>query len=285
MHVRLVTVGWVLGGAALCAQSTGSLSQMSMPTVERSTVVSAVLPDWVALPTNGRILTSAGLDVRPLRNSGVTDENAKVGVLVGALANTGRCAKDVRAFLQYTDHQWRPLGPPVESEARVSQVSPDGTLPFRFRLKRNDDFETRPSGYLLQIVEAGQPAAATIEWVDTRAKVDRSPCAWPATMVTTTVTRSRSTLRGYRVSGTVTVTAGTPIRPDALTLTALLRDDQGHVLDVLVGVPRLDPKRMPDAIAPGTSVPFELFTRLPLGNAVKSAEVFVDILPDAAAQP
>jgi hypothetical protein len=271
----------VVGSTVLLAQATGPLSQMSLPTVSRSTSVRHVVPAWVAMPPTARILTSAGLELRPLRNSAVTDEHTRVGVLVGALTNTGRCARQVRAFLQYTDDRWRPIGDPIESEARVSEVAPDGLLPYRFRLKRIDDFATPPSAFLLQVVEDGQPVESTLEWVSRGARVDRSPCAAPVTTVSTQVSESRSTLRGYRVAGAMTVETGGPLRLDGVTLTALLRDASGDVLDVLVGVPRLDPK-VQGPVSRGASVPFVLTTSLPLGKSVASATVFAGVLPDAA---
>ncbi len=281
MTVRCALLAWLAACGTAMGQSSGPLSQMTLPTVSRSTTVRSMVPAWIALPRTARILTSTGLEVRALRNSAVTDENTRVGVLVGAVTNTGRCARQVRAFLQYTDDNWRPVGDPIESEARVSEVEPDGVLPYRFRLKRIDDFDTQPSGYLLQVVEDGKPAASTLEWVSRGAKVDRSPCAAPATTVSTQVTESRSTLRGYRVAGTMTVDTGGPVRPDAVTLTALLRDANGDVLDVLVGVPRVDPKA-DGPVERGASVSFVLTTGLPLGKSVASATVFAEVLPDAA---
>jgi hypothetical protein len=281
MRSSATVAGWVLGSTVLLAQATGPLSQMSLPTVSRSTSVRHVVPAWVAMPPTARILTSAGLELRPLRNSAVTDEHTRVGVLVGALTNTGRCARQVRAFLQYTDDRWRPIGDPIESEARVSEVAPDGLLPYRFRLKRIDDFATPPSAFLLQVVEDGQPVESTLEWVSRGARVDRSPCAAPVTTVSTQVSESRSTLRGYRVAGAMTVETGGPLRLDGVTLTALLRDASGDVLDVLVGVPRLDPK-VQGPVSRGASVPFVLTTSLPLGKSVASATVFAGVLPDAA---
>ena len=179
MRAGWMAVLWLTASAASAgAQATGPLNTMTLPRAPTSSVeVRPMLPAWVAMPPTARILTSDGLEMRPLRNSAVTWENAKVGILVGALTNAGGCARDVRAFLQYTDHRWQPMGDPIESEARVSEVQPGGVLPYRFRLKRADDFPVAPSGYILQVVEDGKPVADTLQWVSTaRGDADGGVC-------------------------------------------------------------------------------------------------------------
>lgn len=282
---NLLTAAFVLavGAVTARAQSTGPLNTLSLPRAPTSSVeVRATLPPWVAMPITARILTSAGLEMRPMRNSAVTWENARLGVLVGALANAGPCARDVRAFLQYTDHRWQPIGPPIESEARVTQVEPGGVLPYRFRLKRNDEFDVAPSGYILQVVEDGKPVADVLQWVSPTKTVAPVPCAPADALLTPVVTQSRSSLRGYRVAGTLTVTAGGPIRADAITLTVLLRDAGGDVLEVLTGIPTVSAKAFPaGVIETGQSVPFSVSTAVPLGKAVATTTVFTEVLADA----
>jgi hypothetical protein len=269
------------------AQATGPLNTLSLPRAPTTSVdVRPVLPAWVAMPTTARILTSDGLEMQPLRNSAVTWENAKIGVLVGALTNVGPCARNLRAFLQYTDHQWRPLGERIESEARVSLVEPGGVLPYRFRLKRSDDFDTAPSGYLLQVVEDGRPVADTLQWVSGVRRVDAAPCAPRPVTLDARITRSRATLQGYRVSGMLAVTTGGPVRPDAITVTALLRDAVGDVLEVLTGIPVVTSKDLPTGlIETGQALPFVLTTDVPLGKAVATTTVFTDVLDQARAIP
>ena len=273
-------VGWA---SAARAQSNGPLNSIVLPRAPVSSVeVRPVLPAWVAMPPAARILTSDGLVMRPLRNSAVTYENARMGVLVGALVNAAGCARNVRAFLQYTDHQWRPIGEPIESEARVSQVQPGSPLPYRFRLKRTDDFAVAPSGYILQIVEDGKKVADTLQWVARGRTVDASPCTPPGVAIDAVVTQSRATLRGYRVNGTLTVTAGGPVRPDGVTLTALLRDAAGDVLEVLTGVPVFNERTLPSGlIEVGQPLAFTLSTDVPLGKAVATTTVFTEVLGDA----
>ncbi len=294
MARRLVAMGmWRAGLVALLAvtslqaQTTGPLNTLSLPRAPTTSVeMRPVLPPWVAMPTTARILTSDGLEMQPLRNSAVTWENAKLGVLVGALTNVGPCARNLRAFLQYTDHQWRPIGERIESEARVSLVEPGGVLPYRFRLKRKDDFDTLPSGYILQVVEDGKPVADTLQWVSTARTVDAAPCAAQPVALDARVTRSRSTLQGYRVTGMLTVTAGGPVRPDAITVTALLRDAGGDVLEVLTGIPVVTPKDLPaGVIENGQALPFSLTTDVPLGKAVATTTVFTEVLDQAEAIP
>lgn len=284
LAVLLVTAS----AAPARGQSTGPLNSMTLPRAPIESVdVRPTLPSWVAMPSTARILTSDGLQMRPLRNSAVTWENAKVGVLVGALTNVGGCARDVRAFLQYTDHQWQPLGSPIESEARVSEVEPGGVLPYRFRLKRADAFPVAPSGYILQVVEDGKPVADTLQWVSRSAPAAPTPaCAPRDVALATVVTRSRATTSGYRVTGTLTVTAGGPVRSESIVVTALLRDASGDVLEVLTGVPIVNDKAAQSKpIETGQAVSFSIATGIPLGRSVATTTMFTDVLGDAQAAP
>lgn len=252
------------------------------PTQSRSVDVRAAIPPWVAMPSSARILTSEGLEMRPLRNSAVTYENAKLGVLVGALRNAGGCSRNLSVRLQYTDDHWRPVGMPIENEARVSQVEPGGALPYRFRLRRADDFGVPPSGYILQVSEDGRAVAATLQWVSGDRKIDVSPCPPASLTVNTDVRKRRATLSGYRIDGTLSVLKGGPVRPDAVMLTALLLDDAGDVLEVLTGIPDARPADLPTGlIENGRSLPFSLSTAIPVGKAVATTQVFTELLPDA----
>ena len=271
-----------VGSAA--AQSAAPFDLMRPPTQERSVVVRRAVPAWLALPSEARVLTSDGLEMRPLRNAAVSYENISLGVLVGALRNAGRCASNVRAWLQYTDDRWQPLGEPIESEARVSQVEPGGLLPYRFRLRHTKDFATAPSGYLVQVVEDGRPIADTLQWVSTKAAPVATPCAPSAVRIDTVVTRAGGTLSGYRVQGELTVATGGPVRADAITLTALLLDKAGDVLEVLVGVPDVGPGAS-NGLATGARGRFRLRTDVPVGSDVATRQVFVDLLPGATLQP
>jgi hypothetical protein len=276
VHACLLALAMSPGVAA--AQATGPLNTLTLPRAPVATVeVRPVLPAWVALPPTARILTSEGLEMRPLRNAAVTWENAKVGVLVGALTNAGGCARDVRVFLQYVDDGWKPLDAPLESEARVSTVEPGALLPYRFRLKRVDDFEVPPSGYILQVAEGDRPVAGPIAWVSASTRRGAiEPCPTAAASFTSTITRSRATLSGYRVEGSLAVTSGGTTRPDAIAVTALLRDEAGDVLEVLTGVPAV--KDAAAGVGPGVRAPFTLSTPIPLGKAVTDVLVFVESL-------
>lgn len=289
---------WRRASHLCCARACVGLLSVALPSVasaqfpimdlsrpprqERSVEVRAMLPSWVAMPGEARILTSDGLEMRPLRNSAVTYENAKVGVLVGALRNAGGCARNLTVRLQYTDDHWRPMGAPIENEARVSQVDPGAALPYRFRLRRNDEFKAPPSGYIVEVVEAGKPVAATLQWVDRGRRIDTSPC--PPTDVVTSMTerKRRATLSGYRIDGTLTVQRGGPVRPDGIMLTALLLDEAGEVLEVLTGIPEPKPKDVPSGlIEDGQAIGFSLSTGIPLGKAVETVRFFAELLPDA----
>jgi len=277
----------VASAAPAAAQANGPLNTMSLPRAPTESIeVRSALPAWVAMPATARILTSEGMEMRPLRNSAVTWENAKVGILVGALTNAGGCARDVRAFLQYTDHRWQPMGTRIESEARVSEVQPGGVLPYRFRLKRADDFPVAPSGYILQVVEGGKPVASTLQWVSRSEPAPPPACAAADVAFETAVTRSRATMSGYRVTGTLTVTAGGPIRPESIAVTALLRDASGDVLEVLTGVPEIkDARERSGPIELGQVLWFSIATAIPLGKSVATTTVFTDVLDVARAAP
>jgi hypothetical protein len=273
-----LTMLWPAGAGA----QIGIMDLSRPPRQERSVEVTESLPSWVAMPQSARILTSDGLEMRPLKNSAVTYENAKLGVLVGALRNSGGCARNLSVRLQYTDEYWRPMGKPVENEARVSQVQPGGSLPYRFQLRRKDEFRDLPSGYIVQVVEDDKPVAATLQWVSSNRKVDVSPCPPGLVVASTEVTKKRATLSGYRLEGLLTVRNGGPVRPDGMMLTALLLDEDGDVLEVLTGIPQPKRKDLPTGlIENGEPIPFALSTGIPLGKAVAATEVFTEVLPDA----
>ncbi len=276
--LALLTLAWPAASAA----QIGIMDLSRPPRQERSVEVRAALPMWVAMPRSARILTSDGLELRSLKNSAVTYENAKLGVLVGALRNFGPCGRNLSVRLQYTDDHWRPLGAPIENEARVSQVEPGGALPYRFRLRRNDEFTEPPSGYIVQVVEDDKPVAATLQWVARDRKVDTSACPATALVASAQATRRRSTLNGYRVDGALTVQSGGPVRPDGIMLTALLLDEAGEVLEVVTGIPAARRQKLPTGlIENGQTIGFTLSTGIPIGNAVASVQMFTELLPDA----
>lgn len=286
MSVRHVFCAGLLSTLPASASAQIGMDLMRPPTAERKVLVGDSLPTWVVLPSTARILGSAGVEMRPVRNSAVTHENIRIGVLVGALRNAGRCARNLTVRLQYTDEHWRPMGAPVENEARVSQVDPGGLLPYRFRLARRDAYPEPPSGYILQITEDDKPVARTIEWAATDAKPDTTPCPPPSLGFEPVVRQSRGTLNGFRVAGTLSLLRGGPVRADALMLTALLLDADGEVLEVLTGVPDLRKKRASDGVmVDGQSAPFSLSTQMPLGKAVKEIRIFTEALPDAQVGP
>ncbi len=281
--VTLLALAW----PATALAQIGVIMDLSRPPrQERSVEVRSTLPEWVAMPRHARILASDGLELRPLKNSAVTYENAKLGVLVGALRNAGGCARNLTVRLQYTDAEWRAVGTPLENEARVSQVEPGGALPYRFRLRRTDEFKDPPSGYIVQVAEEGKPVAAALQWVDRDRRIDVSACP-PGGLRTSFVEgKRRATLSGYRVDGTVAVQHGGPVRPDAIMLTALLLDDAGEVLEVLTGVPHATPRELPsDAVENAQAIPFSLSTGIPLGKAVQTVQFFAERLPDARTAP
>jgi len=245
------------------------------------------VPRWVELPRESRLRTGVGIHLTPLHNSAITFENLKLGLLVGALRNTGGCLAQVNARLHYVDANWQPMGEPIQNEARVSQVEPDGLLPFRFRLRNVADSARPPSGYVLLVEEDGSPLEDPFTWARwvsdaDRAHPDRSPCPRAETAWDTTV-RRRSPLRnGYRVEGSTTLVSGGPVRTDGLLVTAVLRDAQGDVLEVLAGIP-LPPRRGRASLelATGETLDFRLQTDIPLGKDVASVDVMVEVLPGA----
>ncbi len=253
--------------------------------VERDVRVTDVRPEWLALPSEGRVLTSDGIAVRPLQNAGVSYENASLGMLVGALRNVGACARDVYVRLQYTNARWEPLGSPIDNEARVTQLEPGGLLPYRFRLRRTDEFPEPPAGYVLEVAEQGRPVRRGVQWVDADKPPDTTtPCPERPYALDVRLGRHRSGSSSYRVNGDLRVSRGGPLRPDGVMLTALLLDQQGQVLEVLTGAPTVEPGVLRDGlIHDGTDLAFSLATPVPLGKWVKAVEVFAEVLPDARA--
>jgi hypothetical protein len=94
-------------------------------------------------------------------------------------------------------------------------------------------------------------------------------------------------LSGYRVTGSLTLNQGGPVRPNAIGITALLLDDRGEVLDVLIGRPTPKVKDLPAGVVKnGQPLPFVLSTLVPLGKAVAKVEIYTELLPeDRVASP
>lgn len=254
-----------------------------LPRPSREVTVTETAPRWLAIPERGRIRTSPGLRFRPLQNSAVTYEtsdDATAGVLVGALRNAGACATSLTIRLQYTDPEWRPLGTPVENQARVTQVDPGGAVPYRFPLRRKEEFAQLPSGYIVEVSENGRPVPPVTsepELIrDVRTEAIKS-CSPPRHAVAATIERSRATSRGYTVSGIVSVRGGGSIHPRAIALTALLLDKDGKVLEVLIGGAADHSTKSVGWIEVGEAVPFSLSTPVPLGSSVHRTEIFAEV--------
>ncbi len=245
------------------------------------------VPRWVELPRESRIRTGEGIDLQPLHNSAISFENLKLGLLVGALRNTGRCVSNVSARLQYVDAAWQPMGEAIPNEARVSQVEPGGILPFRFRLRNVADSSAPPAAYVVLVEEDDKPLTdpfSWTRWVSSSATetIDGSPCPPSDTRFDTTVTRTSPLRNGYRVDGRTTLVAGGPVRADGLVVTAVLRDRKGEVLEVLAGTPTFKPRDVPAGVMlTGQAVEFRLQTDIPLGKDVTDVDVMVETLPDA----
>lgn len=238
--------------------------------VRKEVRVTSHAPEWLAAPTEGRLRTSEGVAVQPLQNAAVSYENESIGLLVGAFRNAGACAQDVSIRFQYVNAQWQPIGDPIENEARVTVVEPGDLLPYRFRLKRKSDFAQQPAGYVIEIDASRPPDPESTD----------CPVAPHAFEVRTG--RSRSTSRSYEVTGTVRLVVGGPIRPDGVTLTALLLDKDDQVLEVLTGAPNLHGVHLPTGMLEDAQVvPFTLATPVPLARRVTRVEVFAEVLPGA----
>lgn len=275
-------------GLLLCAAGSVQAGQqgfgwdlMRPPTAERRVEVTTTLPHWAVLPRSARILASKGVEVTSVKSSAVTLENAKLGLLVGALRNEGGCLRDVVIRLQYTDENWRPLGDAIESEARVGRIEPGALIPYKFRLAGTSDFETPPSATIIQVSEAGRPVSDLLAWTDGTDESKPIPCASEPDVVSMSLEKHRATQSGYRLEGKVRVETGT-VRPDAVALTVLLLDDAGEVLDVLTGVPDDGPSNSDGTMSAGEERRFRMFSPMPLGKSVKSTHVFVQTLTDAA---
>ena len=78
------------------------------------------------------------------------------------------------------------------------------------------------------------------------------------------------------------VRAGGPLRADGITLTALLLDKDGQVLEVLTGTPDITGLNLPGGLLQDShAAPFTLVTPVPLGRWVAEVQVFAEVLPDA----
>lgn len=270
----LLVYATLLGGATpqVCAQGRG-LPRGRMLEVMNEVRLSTSAPEWLAAPGDGRLQTAEGVTVQPLQNAAVSYENDSIGMLVGAFRNAGGCLQDLTMRFHYTNAQWQRIGDPIENEARVTVVEPDELLPYRFRLARKADFTPEPAGYVIEI--------------DARKPVDgESECPVPAQAFEVRIGKPRSTSRSYTVNGTVRLVVGGPLRPDAITLTALLLDKEEQVLEVLTGTPNVKGISLPTGLLEDSQVvPFTLATPVPLGKWVARVEVFPEVLPNASVVP
>jgi hypothetical protein len=291
---RLAGAGLAGAGLAGVCLAGGSVSAQVSPgglgwPVHR-TEVRETLPFWLEMPRTARIWTADGLDAEPLYNSAVTLESLRLGVLVGALRNTGTCSEHVRLRLQYVDRDWQPMGPAIENEARVSRADPGGLLPYRFRLQTIDDRKTPPAAFVIVVDSLDTPQVGPFRWNrwvdDSKPAGEPQPCAQTSRRVETTVTRRLPMREGFRLEGTVTLAAGPPLRADAMVVTALLQDENDQVLEVLVGTPTFRSRDHPDGVLrEGQSVPFVMRTDIPLGRSPRTVTVMVELLPDADVAP
>ncbi len=282
MGIRVVTVLAVLACTSVAPARAQVGWDLMRSTVTREVKTSDRVPHWVALPTSARILGSVGVKVQPVRNSGVTLENTKLGFLVGALRNAGSCLNDVSLRLQYTNEYWAPIGQKFENEARVSRVEPDGLIPYRFRLANRSEFTEQPSGYILEVTEGDAPVGKTLEWVEKGKVVERTPCEPTALRIEGGVNKERASLEGHRVDGEIHLIAGGPVRADGITITVVLLDENGDVLDVVTGIPGTKVGRATvDEFTDGMKARFEIRSPVPLGKAVRQRDVFIEVLPGA----
>jgi hypothetical protein len=71
--------------------------------------------------------------------------------------------------------------------------------------------------------------------------------------------------------------AGGPVRPEAVTLTALLVDKAGDVLEVLAGRVTDQANGSKEVIGVGETVPFFLSTPIPLRKSVARIEIVAEV--------
>lgn len=269
----------VLAAWAAPAQGQGGVRGRM---VERDVRLTTSPPEWLAIPAEGRLATSDGVDLAPLQNASVSYENAALGMLVGAFRNTGTCLRDASVRLQYTDEQGAPIGDAIENEARVTLVEPEGLLPYRFRLKKKADLPRVPAGYVVQVAEAGRAVTTGLRWVEAGKAPAREACPSRPYAFDVSMGKARASWQSFRVSGTLRLRAGGPLRPEGLTITALLLDKDQQVLEVLTGTPDVEGAALPTGLLENdASLPFTLATPVPLGKWVADVKVFAEVLPDA----
>lgn len=250
--------------------------------VERDVRMTTAPPEWLAIPAEGRLATSEGVDLAPLQNASVSYENAALGMLIGAFRNTGTCLGDASVRLRYIDDHGAPIGEPIENEARVTLVEPDGLLPYRFRLKKKVDLPRSPAAYVIEVAEAGRAVVGGLRWVEAGKGPAHTPCPPRRYAFEVSTGKAKSAWQSYRVTGTLRVVSGGPLRPEGITITALLLDKDQQVLEVLTGAPDLEHVSLPTGLLEqGQAVPFTLATPVPLGKWVADVKAFAEVLPDA----
>lgn len=247
------------------------------------------VPLWMEVPREARLQTGDGLTFTPLRNSAISYENLKLGVLVGVLRNDGPCVQNLSARLHYVDAEWQPIGSAIPNDARVSRVEAGGLLPFRFRLRDLAERGDPPSGFVIVVEEDERPLDRPFAWHDWAAGEPRdigtaAACTSPAAQIETSTPRRLRRRDGYVLIGTATVVGSRQVRADAIVFTAVLRNATGDVLEVLVGTPLDRGANTADVVSgplPAQRLEYRLQTDIPLGGDVADVLVMAEALPDA----
>lgn len=248
----------------LCA--LGTPPQLPPPAGALETLVETrSAPGWIALPPHGQLQVPFGTKFELVHAAVVSRSKPREAVLVGALRNRGGDMANVAVALHYFDGEGKRLQPIAPNVAAVSWAAAGGLLPFRFPLAARDQLSGRAVLYRLV--------------VDT--EVRDVPLQVESARVELAKTRSLGPGGGVSVTGVLDFGAGGNLPPaDAagLTLTLLLMDGSGRVLDVIAE----RPFRSGATSDPAGRWRFEVRTVMPVTSPVHDVRAW---LADAAIHP
>jgi hypothetical protein len=227
------------------------------PNFYRSFTELPAVPEWLSTPSTVRLVLPHGVRLELVTMTVISNDPRREAALIGVLRNRSRPVHGAVLTLAYVGADNGAALHSVPNVAYVSDVAPDGLLPFRFPL----------------LVGASAPGGVTDFELSVDERVSGTRRNLPAIM------RGDMSVREQRdgaasVIGDVEITHG-PILPllesNRLFVTLLLEDENHNLLDVLSGV---------HASASGVN-PFRIDFRsfVPLSRRVNAAQVYVEVLP------
>lgn len=209
-------------------------------------------PPWIALPRYGQLQLPHGVKLEMMHSVVLSQNEPREAVLVGAFRNSGQALTGMRISLQYLDGELRRVGPTAQNTAAVTVVASGDLLPFRFPLVSRAEVGQAAAFYRL-VLEKDVPGV---------------PLSLAGAQVRILETRLLDRRRGASIAGALQFDAGPP-DPATISITFLLLDGSGQVLDVVTERPFGRGQ-----IAGNSPWPFEVRTTMPVSQPVKEVKAW-----------